>query len=145
MIVVADSSAFIGMADRKLEFEREGCRRVLTEAATVIVSPLVLAEVDHMARARFGSAARDKLEAFILAQARRMRFHIPEVDASKLEEALTIRSRYAALDLDLADCVNVVLAAEYRTTSILTLDLRDFRAIKPLTQSPAFRLLPFDA
>jgi hypothetical protein len=38
----------------------------------------------------------------------------------------------------------VALAAEYRTCSVLTLDRRDFRAIRPLTPHPAFRLLPDD-
>jgi len=50
----------------------------------------------------------------------------------------------AGLDLDLADGVNVALAAEYRTCGVLTLDRRDFRAIRPLTPYPAFQLLPDD-
>jgi hypothetical protein len=40
--------------------------------------------------------------------------------------------------------VNVALAAEYRTCCALTLDCRDFRAIRPLTPHPAFQLLPDD-
>ncbi len=45
-------------------------------------------------------------------------------------------------DLELADAVNVALAAEYRTDAILTLDRRDFRAMRPLTPHKWFRLLP---
>ena len=54
------------------------------------------------------------------------------------------RDRHAALDLDLTAAVNAALALEYRTSAILTLDRRDFRAITPLTPHKAFRLLPDD-
>ena len=40
--------------------------------------------------------------------------------------------------------MNVVLAERYETDGVLTLDRRDFRAIRPLTGHKAFRLLPDD-
>lgn len=40
--------------------------------------------------------------------------------------------------------MNVVLANDYRTNAILALDRRDFRALKPLSIHPAFRLVPDD-
>lgn len=52
--------------------------------------------------------------------------------------------RYASLQLDLADAVNVVLAARFQTNVVLTLDHRDLRAVRPLTHHAAFRLLPDD-
>jgi len=58
--------------------------------------------------------------------------------------ARSVQLKYAALNLDLADAVNVALAAEYRTHSLLSLDRRDFRAMSPLTPHPAFQLLPDD-
>jgi predicted nucleic acid-binding protein len=53
-------------------------------------------------------------------------------------------TRYADLDLDLADAVTVAVAADYRTDAVLTLDRRDFRAVRPLTPHKAFRLFPDD-
>ena len=44
----------------------------------------------------------------------------------------------------LADAMNVVLAREFRTDVIATLDHRHFRVIRPLTPHSAFRLLPDD-
>jgi hypothetical protein len=38
----------------------------------------------------------------------------------------------------------VALAAQYRTDAVLTLDRRDFRAMRPLTPHKWFRLLPGD-
>ena len=104
----------------------------------------VFAELDHLATARFGSQARTSLIGFILFQARRDRFLLPHVTIGLQEMARSVQLKYAALNLDLADAVNVALAAEYRTHSLLTLDRRDFRAISPLTPHPAFQLLPDD-
>lgn len=143
MILVADTSGLIAASDKNAA-ECAGCQDALAAAGTVIVSPLVLAEVDHLAAARFGGQARTSLIEFILFQARRDRFLLPHVTIDLLETARSVQLKYAALNLDLADAVNVALAAEYRTHSLLTLDRRDFRAISPLTPHPAFQLLPDD-
>ena len=143
MIVVADTSGIIAASDRRAP-ESGACRDLLGSAGTVIVSPLVLAEVDHLAKARFGTQARRAILGNIITQALRMRFHVPEVSPDALKLAREVQRRYADLDLDLADAVNVTLAADYRTDAILTLDRRDFRAIRPLTPHGAFRVLPDD-
>lgn len=39
---------------------------------------------------------------------------------------------------------NVALASGYDTDAILTLDRRDFRAVRPLGRHKAFRVLPDD-
>jgi predicted nucleic acid-binding protein len=143
VILVADTSGLIAASDKNSP-ESADCQAALAEAGTVLVSPLVLTEVDHLARARFGSDALSALIDFIVLQARRERFHVPEITVDLLEAARKVQRKYAGLDLDLADGVNVALAAEYRTCCVLTLDRRDFRAIRPLTPHPAFRLLPDD-
>ncbi|MEU4190541.1 PIN domain-containing protein [Kribbella sp. NPDC026611] len=143
MIVVADTSGIIAAFDRKAP-EGPLCRQVLQDAGTVVLSPLVLAEVDHLARARLGSAARSTIHELLLAQVRRMRFQVPDIGAETLATGLAVMSRYADLDLDLADAISVALAADYRTDAVLTLDRRDFRALRPLTPHKAFRLLPDD-
>lgn len=143
MIVVADTSGVIAASDRNAR-ESSACLEVMREAGTVIISPLVLTEIDHVAKARFGAAARTQIIDFILAQARLLRFQIPETSLKILDTARVVQQQYAGLDLDLADAVNVVLAAEYRTDVVLTLGRRDFRAIRPLTPHKWFRLLPDD-
>jgi uncharacterized protein len=105
---------------------------------------LVLTEVNHVAKARFGPVARTAIIDVVLGQAERLRFHLPETSLEVLNTARLAQRRYAALDLDLADAVGVALAAAYRTDAILALDRRDFRARKPLTPHEWFRLLPGD-
>jgi predicted nucleic acid-binding protein len=46
--------------------------------------------------------------------------------------------------IGLTDTMNVVLAAEYRTDVMLTLDRRHFRRVRPLTGHTEFRLWPDD-
>jgi hypothetical protein len=55
-----------------------------------------------------------------------------------------VQDRYAGLRLDLTDAVNVILAEAYETTAVLTLDRRDFRTVRPLTDHENFLLLPDD-
>lgn len=143
MIVVADTSGIIAASDRNATESAE-CRDVLQEAGTVIISPLVLAEVDHLAKARFGLRARTTIIDFLIAQARQLRFQIPETSIEILDTARMVQKQYASLELDLADAVNVALAAQYRTDAVLTLDRRDLRAMRPLTAHQWFRLLPDD-
>lgn len=143
MIVVADTSGIIAAFDRNAP-EGPACRQLLQEAGTVVLSPLVLAEVDHLARARLGAEARATILDLLLTQVRRMRFQVPDIGAETLATALAVMARYADLDLDLADAVSVALAADYRTDVVLTLDRRDFRALRPLTPHKTFRLLPDD-
>ena len=97
----------------------------------MIISPLVLTEVDHLAKARFGSRARTMIIDFVITQARQTRFQIPETGIEILDTARLVQKQYASLDLDLAGAVNVGLAAQYRTDAVLTLDRRDFRAVHP--------------
>ena len=143
MIIIADTSGLIAASDKNAA-EAADCRTVLAESGAVIISPLVLTEVDHLAKSRFGGTARTAIVDSILFQARRGRFEIPAISLDFLETARKVQRRYSALDLDLADGVNVALAAEYRTDVVLTLDRRDFRAIHPLTPHASFRLLPDD-
>ncbi|MEU4312695.1 PIN domain-containing protein [Nocardia sp. NPDC024068] len=143
MIIIADTSGIIAAADRNA-VEHTDCRKHLEQAGLVVISQLVLTEVDHLAGQRFGRTQRDSLMNFLFAQVDRMRFNIPEARLETLTTARAVERRYHDLELDLADAVNVALAAEYDTDAVLTLDRRDFRAMRPLTDYGYFRLLPDD-
>jgi len=73
-------------------------------------------------------------------------YALAAVSNDDLIAAGQVRSAYAGLKLDLADGLGVVIADRYRTNRIFTLDLRDFRAITPLTPGfDSFIILPADA
>jgi predicted nucleic acid-binding protein len=143
IIVIADTSGFIAALDDDHP-EHQGANVAIESAGLLVMSPLLLAEIDHMATRRLGREAAVAAINDIRRWLRRGRVSLPEITESHLEVAQSVRARYADLNLDLADAVNVALAAEYETDAILTLDRRDFRVIRPLGRHKAFRILPDD-
>jgi uncharacterized protein len=108
------------------------------------MSPLLLAELDHVATRELGREAALSAIDDIRRWMRRGRVIVPGITEDHLGAAQSVRARYRDLDLDLADAVNVALAAEYDTDAVLTLDRRDFRAVRPLSRHKASRVLPDD-
>jgi uncharacterized protein len=154
VILVADTSGLLATLDRA-HVEHQRCREALNGAALTVVSPMVLTELDHLLRRSVkqsgdrggrGAGARRSRQVldWILGEADRLRMAVPPLSAGQLRVAGAVMDRYAGLALDLADAVTVVLAQEYATDAVLTLDHRDFRGIRPLTDHNAFRILPAD-
>ncbi|MDQ0776117.1 putative nucleic acid-binding protein [Streptomyces aurantiacus] len=149
IIVVADTSGLLAALD-STHPEHEAANEAITSAGLLIMSPLLLAELDHVATRELGRkpalSAIDDLRRWT----GRGRIIVPEITEDHLGAAQSVRVRYGALDLSLADAVSVALAADYDTDVILTLDTldtldrRDFRAVRPLGRHKAFRVLPDD-
>ncbi len=144
IVVIADTSSLLAALD-ETHPAGDGARTVLRGAGSLIISPVLLSEIDHVAGRVLGPAAAHRAIDDIRGWARAGRAVIPAITADILDTAHAIRRQYRDLELDLADVVNVVFAAEFRTNAILTLDRRDFRAIRPLSAHDAFRLLPDDS
>ncbi|WP_165985102.1 PIN domain-containing protein [Streptomyces sp. YIM 98790] len=143
IIVIADTSGLLAALD-STHPEHVAAGEALMAAGLLVMSPLLLAELDHVATRELGRAAAVSAVDDIRRWMARGRAAVPEVTEQHLAAAQSLRARCAALDLDLADAVNVALAADYDTDAILTLDRRDFRAVRPLGRHKAFRLLPDD-
>ncbi|MBH0778246.1 type II toxin-antitoxin system VapC family toxin [Nocardia bovistercoris] len=144
MIVVADTSALFAAFDAD-QSEHEQALRVM-EQETLIISPLVLTELDHLTRRDLGFPAAMKITDALLDRALEGRYRLAELKHVDLSTAQSVRAKYDGLRLDLADAVGVALADRYKTDCIFTLDQRDFRAIEPLTPGfRAFRIMPADA
>ncbi|MGV9615534.1 PIN domain-containing protein [Nocardia xishanensis] len=143
---IADTSAIIAAYDRAAELHDRA--RDLLATSVAVVSPLVLDEIDHLLIARFGKDRRiaDLVLDDLLTSAEEGAVLVPPIDRVDLRASQQIMGQYRGLRLDLADAVNVVLAERYLTNDILTLDEKDFRAIRPLTPAhSSFRLLLQDA
>ncbi|MEV0028506.1 PIN domain-containing protein [Nocardia sp. NPDC050793] len=143
---IADTSAIIAAYDRAAELHDRARDFLATSVA--VVSPLVLDEIDHLLIARFGKDRRiaDLVLDDLLTSAEEGAVLVPPIDRVDLRASQQIMGQYRGLRLDLADAVNVVLAERYLTNDILTLDEKDFRAIRPLTPAhSSFRLLLQDA
>jgi predicted nucleic acid-binding protein len=143
IIVVADTSGLLAALD-STHPEHQGANEALLAAGLLVMSPLLLAEIDHVATRELGREAAVSAVDDIRRWMRMSRIVVPEITESHLATAQSVRARYGALDLDLADAVNVALAADYDTDAVLTLDRRDFRSVRPLGRHKCFRLLPDD-
>ncbi|MFE9662905.1 PIN domain-containing protein [Streptomyces sp. NPDC005955] len=143
IIVIAGTSGLLAALD-STHGEHAGANEAIMAAGLLVMSPLLLAELDHVATRELGREAALSSVDDIRRWMRRGRVVVPEITEDHLSAAQSIRLRYHALDLDLADALNVALAADYDTDAILTLDRRDFRAVRPLGSHKAFRLLPDD-
>ena len=143
MIVIADTSGVIASVDRSCP-EHKTARHVMDTAGLLVIPQPVLAELDHLLSRRFNKDAAGQVMDSLVAQARTGRYVFGDVHADLLADARHVQRRYRELALGLTDSVIAVMAREYATDAVLTLDRKDFRAIRPLTAHPAFRILPDD-
>jgi predicted nucleic acid-binding protein len=143
IVVVADTAGLLAALDTTHP-EHQAAAEATLAAGLLVMSPLLLAEIDHVATRELGRSAAVSAIDDLRRWMRRGRISVPEITEEHLGAAQSLRARYAGLDLGLADAVNVALAADYETDAELTLDRRDFRTIRPLTRHKAFRLLPDD-
>jgi predicted nucleic acid-binding protein len=139
IIVIADISGLLAALD-STQPERQAANETIQSAGLLVMSPLLLAELDHVATRELGRVAALSAVDDIGHWMRRGRILVPEITEDHLGTAQSVRVRYS--DLDLADAVNVALASDYDTDTILTLDRRVFRAVRPLGRHKAFRILP---
>jgi predicted nucleic acid-binding protein len=143
MIIVADTSALYAAFD-VAQSEHDAARAIM-ERELLVVSPLVLTELDHLVHRDLGFTAVMAINDALNARIADGQYKLAELRPSDLATAHEVRMKYEDLRLDLADAVGVVLADRYRTDLVFTLDQRDYRSIKPLTTAfSAFRILPAD-
>ena len=103
----------------------------------LVVSPYVVAELDYLVASRLGVTA----ELAVLDELAGGAWDLPAIDDVGLKDARDVIERYADQQIGVADASNVVLAARYRTQTIVTLDHRHFDVLRPITGG-RFALLP---
>jgi predicted nucleic acid-binding protein len=138
-VIVADTSLLFALLDRRDQHHTEAAVWYERELPGLVCTPLILAEVDHLAEARLGAHATRAYRQDVIAGAYRTKWW----DGAEIEAAV-IADRYAELSIGLADASLVALAGALETNTIATFDERHFRAIRPLAGGDAFRLLPAD-
>ncbi|MER7620563.1 PIN domain-containing protein [Streptomyces sp. NPDC126503] len=145
MIAVADTNALYRLLDPRLTGHDEH-RKALGTISHLVISPLVLAELDYLISARAGARKALAAARFVERYTATRRFEVPPV-AAHLSTAIAVAEGYADADggkgVGMTDAMNVALAAAYGTDVLFTTD-RHFRVIRPLTGHPVFRLLPDD-
>lgn len=140
MTLLIDAAPLVALAD-PTESRREAILDALTtETGTLVIPAPTTAEIDYLLGRRFGPGARRAFLADLAAG----RFSVGNLERADYATIIDLETRYADLDLGLADCALVTLAARHRTTRVLSFDERHFRTVAPL-DGGAFTILPADA
>lgn len=139
MTLLIDAGPLVALADRDDPLRGAILASLADETGELVIAAPTTAEVDYILGRRFGAPAR---RAFLTDLAAG-RFSVACLERADYAAILELDTRYADLELGLADCALVTLAARHRTTRILSFDERHFRAVTPL-QGGAFTILPAD-
>ena len=132
MIVVADTGAIVGLIDRSDRHHRQ-LRDLFAEGGQSWVLPwAILPEVDYLVATHLGAHAE---EAF-LADVADGTFHVTWGGEDDIAAAARLVKKYRDLKLGLVDAVVIATAARLQADAIVTLDVRDFSAVK-IPGSPA--------
>ncbi len=114
-------------------------QEALLSAAAIIVPGLVLAEIDYFLRAE--REAMRKLVAEIFDPATRYEYESPL--PSDIARALELDAKFGELGLGLVDGTVAAVAERRRVYRVLTIDRRDFGAIRVGPRfARSFELLP---
>ncbi|MFI5259448.1 MAG: PIN domain-containing protein [Candidatus Limnocylindrales bacterium] len=135
--MIIDTSALLAYFDSDEPDHRAVAAVIDDTDEPLVVSPYVVAELDYLVTSRLGVAA----ELAVLAELAGGAWDLAAIDAEGLRDARDVIERYADQRIGVADASNVVLAALYRTRTIVTLDHRHFDVLRPLAGG-RFEVLP---
>ena len=139
MTLIADSGALYALYDADDSYHA-AVRQVLeTEPGPIIIPTAILAEVDYLLREFLGIDAELDFLRGITERAYTLEALTP-VDLARCQELISV---YRDLDLGLADSCIMATAERLGVKRVLTVDERDFGAVKPAIGN--FELLPADA
>jgi uncharacterized protein len=140
-VIVADTSFLYALLDRRDACHAAAAEWYASADDDVATTPLVLAEIDHLARTRAGSAAVGAFRADVRGGA-----YLVEWWPTAAREAAAVAERYADAGVSLTDGSLVGLADRLAISRIATFDDRHFRVLRPLQRGAAsFTLVPLDA
>lgn len=138
MSIVADSGALYALYDAD-DANHAGVRRVLEgERGPIIIPTVILAELDYLLREFLGVDA----ELAFLEGVANGAYTLEPFSSADLARCRELIAGHRDLDLGLADTAVMATAERLGVRQILTVDERDFRAVKP--RQGAFVLLPAD-
>jgi predicted nucleic acid-binding protein len=141
-VAIADTSALLAVFNRT-DADHATCVGARAQVGHLVISPLVLAELDYLISSRIGADAAIAALDHILEKVDVRRYEVPDL-SPHLHTARTLAGVYRRMNIGLADAMNAALAAHFRTDAVFTLDREHFRVIRPLSGHACFRLLPDD-
>ena len=139
MALIADSGGLYALYDSRDRNHRAVRETVAAESGPIIVPMAILAELDYLLRVKLGITAEVRLLEGIVKGSLALEEFTTQ-DAARCGELL---EKYQDLDLGLADASVVATAERLQVYRILTVDERDFRAVRTVRGDPLV-FLPAD-
>lgn len=139
MTLVADTGALYALYDADDRSHEAVLEALEAETGPVVVPAALLGEIDYLLREFLGVDA----ELDFLVSLQTGAFLLDTAVDRDLERIRDLVEQYRDLDLGLADAAVVATAERLETHEILTLDERDFRAVRR-ADGGAFTLQPAD-
>jgi uncharacterized protein len=139
-VIIADTSGLYAIFNRRQHEHQAAREAVECDGGPLLLSPLVLAELDYFILARLGARAEQK----VLAELSSPAYRLAPFSDDDFKVASEVAVKYGDMGLGLTDGSIVVLAARHKTTTILSLDHKHFGAVRPLTGDASFTVLPRD-
>jgi hypothetical protein len=134
MLAVVDTGPLYAAVDED-DADHARCRTVLEQAGRLIIPALVIAEAAYLVGTRLGP----RVEARFLKSLTRM--HVEAPTPNDWLRIADLVEQYGDFPLGGVDASIVVLAERLEVETLVTLDDRHFRAVRPRHRK-AFRLLP---
>jgi len=138
MSVIADSGAIYALYDSKDKYHTSVRQVIQQESGTIIIPTVILVEIDYLIREFVGIHAELDFIADIMDGS----YQLEPLLADDFRRCYDLINQYQGLDLGLADTAVMVIAERLDIYRVLTVDERDFRAVKP--KKKPFVLLPAD-
>ena len=138
-MTVVDTSLIYALLDANDNNHQSAVDWYTSATPALVTTPLVLAEVDHLAGARLGSTAQSAFRHDLTSGAYDITWW-----SEATAQCVEIAEQYRDLRVGLTDASLVALSARLGTTEVATFDERYFRAMHPITGGNSFRLLPAD-
>jgi uncharacterized protein len=138
-VILLDTSGVLAALDRRSPSHAAVAAALVETAPPRLLSPFVLAELDHLLATRVGPHAHAAPLEDVVDGA----YVLEPFGANDVGHALAVMRRFAELQIGLTDASLVVLAARHDCGDVLTLDERHFRALR-YGADQTFRVLPAD-
>lgn len=139
-MIVVDTGAIVASKDED-HADHKAVRKFLESYdGMMLLSPLVVAETDYLLNARLGQGAAQEFLDEVADEA----YELVPLDHGDVAVAAGVCRRYEDLNVGVTDASLVVIASNYNTTRLLTLDQRHFRVVQPMWGAPVFQLHPYD-
>lgn len=126
--MIVDTSALLAYFDSNESAHQAVTDVIESTSEPLVVSPYVVAELDYLVATRIGVDA----ELAVLRELTGGAWDIAQFGPAQLDSAITLIAKYRDQQIGVTDASNVVLAGQYRTRTIATLDHRHFNTLRPL-------------